>query len=153
MLWLLSVWTKGLIAVSFMGDDWAEGHHDVELEDESGRLLARARLPEGFDGIARLHALVAEHAPPEWADLDPEQVAAQVVIGTETDRGPWVTALRAAGYLVCAIDPLSSARYRQRHSTSGARATPVTRIGSPRSSVSTVPIIDLPLGTASALMR
>src|SRR5882762_554325 len=30
---------------------------------EGGRGLARARLPEGLEGITRLHALVAEHAP------------------------------------------------------------------------------------------
>ena len=106
----------------FIGDDWAEDHHDVELEDERGHLLARARLPEGLDGITRLHALVAEHAPPDWADLDPEQVAAQVMVAIETDRGPWVAALRAAGYVVYAINPLSAARYRERHSTSGAKS-------------------------------
>lgn len=83
----------------FIGDDWAEDHHDVELEDERGHLLARTRLPEGLDGIVRLHSLVAEHAPAEWADLGPEQVAGEVVVGIETDRGPWATALRAAGYL------------------------------------------------------
>ena len=33
-----------------------------------------------------------------------------------------VTALRAAGYQVFAINPLSAARYRQRHSTSGAKS-------------------------------
>jgi hypothetical protein len=33
-----------------------------------------------------------------------------------------VSALRAAGYLVFAINPLSAARYRQRHSTSGAKS-------------------------------
>jgi hypothetical protein len=31
----------------FVGDDWAEAHHDVEVMDESGRRLAKARLPEG----------------------------------------------------------------------------------------------------------
>ena len=106
----------------FIGDDWAEDHHDVELEDEDGRRLARARLPEGLEGITRLHALVAEHAPAAWADLPPEQAADQVVVGIETDRGPWVTALRAAGYLVYAINPLSVARYRERHATSGAKS-------------------------------
>lgn len=106
----------------FIGDDWAEDHHDVEIEDEDGRRLARARLPEGLEGISRLHALVAEHAPPVWAELPPEQVAGQVVVGIETDRGPWVTALRAAGYLVYAINPLSAARYRERHATSGAKS-------------------------------
>jgi len=106
----------------FIGDDWAEDHHDIEIEDEQGRRLARARLPEGLDGIAGLHALIAEHAPPEWAELSAEQVAAQVVVGIETDRGPWVRALRASGYQVYAINPMSAARYRERHSTSGAKS-------------------------------
>jgi len=43
----------------FIGDDWAEDHHDLEVEDETGRRLAKARLPEGLEGISRLHALVA----------------------------------------------------------------------------------------------
>ena len=106
----------------FIGDDWAEDHHDVELEDEDGRRLARARLPEGLEGITRLHALVAEHAPAAWAELPPEQVAGQVVVGIETDRGPWVIALLAAGYVVYAINPMSAARYRERHATSGAKS-------------------------------
>lgn len=105
----------------FIGDDWAEDHHDLEIEDEDGRRLARARLPEGLEGITRLHVLVAEHAP-DGVDVAPEQVAAQVIVGIETDRGPWVTALLAAGYQVFAINPLSAARYRQRHSTSGAKS-------------------------------
>jgi transposase len=108
--------------VLFIGDDWAEDHHDVELMGEDGRRLARVQLPEGLEGITRLHALVAGHAPAGWSELPPEQVAGQVVIGIETDRGPWVAALRAAGYQVFAINPLSAARYRERHSTSGAKS-------------------------------
>ena len=103
----------------FIGDDWAEDHHDIEMESEDGHRLARTRLPEGLDGISALHALVAEHAP---AELTPEQTAGQVIIGIETDRGPWVSALCAAGYQVFAINPLSAARYRERHSTSGAKS-------------------------------
>ena len=45
----------------FGGDDWAEDHHDVELMDAAGRVLARRRLPEGVAGIAQLHALIGEH--------------------------------------------------------------------------------------------
>jgi transposase len=113
---------KEFPGVFFLGDDWAEDHHDIEIQNEAGRRLAKARLPEGLDGISRLHALVAEHAPVEWADLAPEELAARVVVGIETDRGPWVAALRAAGYRVFAINPLSVARYRERHSTSGAKS-------------------------------
>jgi transposase len=103
--------------VLFIGDDWAEAHHDIELVDEDGRRLARRRLPEGVDGLAALHALVADHLD---EDSDPDQV----LIGIETDRGPWVGALVAAGYTVYAVNPLQVARYRERHATAGAKSDP-----------------------------
>jgi hypothetical protein len=46
--------------VLFVGDDWAEDHHDVEIVDEQGRKLARQRLPEGLAGITSFHALVGQ---------------------------------------------------------------------------------------------
>ena len=106
----------------FVGNDWAEDHHDVEVQSEDGTVLARRRLPEGLEGVAQLHALIAEHAPAGWAELQAEQAALRVVIGIETDRGAWVAALRAAGYQLFAINPMSVARYRERHSTSGAKS-------------------------------
>ncbi len=99
----------------FVGDDWAEDHHDVEVQDEAGRRLGKAKLQEGIGGIARLHELIAEH-------LDQDAEAEQVVVGIETDRGPWVQAVLAAGYRVWAINPLQVARYRERHSVSGAKS-------------------------------
>ena len=102
----------------FAGDDWAEGHHDVELMDTSGRRLAKARLPEGVAGIARLHAMIGEQL---GEDAD-EEDARQVAIGIETDRGPWAAALIAAGYTVYAINPLQASRYRERHGVSGAKS-------------------------------
>src|SRR6266508_6610807 len=113
---------QGGRGVLFVGDDWAEDHHDVEIVDEMGRRLVRVRLPEGLDGMTRLHALISEHLPPEWADLPPEQAAVQVKVGIETDRWPWVQALVAAGYEVFAVNPMQVARYRERHSTSGAES-------------------------------
>ena len=97
-----------------VGDDWAEGHHDVELMDDSGRVLARMRLPEGAAGMARLHQMIGEHL--DRAD------EGEVRVGIETDRGLWVTALAAAGYAVYGINPLQAARYRERHSVSGAKS-------------------------------
>jgi transposase len=47
---------------------------------------------------------------------------AQVMVGIETDRGLWVTALVAAGYQVWAINPMAAARYRDRHHISGAKS-------------------------------
>jgi len=99
----------------FVGDDWAEDHHDVELQDEAGARLARARLPEGVAGITRLHELVGAHL---GEDAGPGEVA----IGIETDRGPWVQALIAAGYRVFAVNPRQVARYRERHGTSGGKS-------------------------------
>ena len=97
----------------FLGNDWAEAHHDIELQDDDGRVLERRRLPEGVNGLAALHALVADH-------LGDQDQPDAVLVGIETDRGPWVQALIAAGYQVFAINPLQVARYRQRHGTSGA---------------------------------
>jgi hypothetical protein len=51
--------------VLFIGNDWAEAHHDFDIVDEDGRRLARRRLPEGVDGLAALHALVADHLEEE----------------------------------------------------------------------------------------
>nr|GLK40431.1 hypothetical protein GCM10017611_73060 [Rhodococcus wratislaviensis] len=41
----------------FVGDDWAEQHHDVHLMDDTGRRLSSRRLPEGLAGIRTLHEL------------------------------------------------------------------------------------------------
>jgi transposase len=104
----------------FVGDDWAEDHHDVELMDAAGGRLARARLPEGVAGIARLHALIGAQLGEDAEDI--EDAAGQVTVGIETDRGPWVQALLAAGYTVCAVNPLQAARYRERLGVSGAKS-------------------------------
>jgi transposase len=68
-------------------------------------------------GIARLHAMIAEQ-------LGEDTDEAEVLVGTETERGPWVAALLAAGYTVYAVNPLQAARYRERHSVSGAKSDP-----------------------------
>jgi hypothetical protein len=100
--------------VIFVGVDWAEAHHDVHVQDGEGRRLGGGRLAEGVEGIARFHELAAQHAH------DP----GEVVIGIGTDRGLFVAALVAAGYQVFAVNPLSTSRYRDRHSTSGAKSDP-----------------------------
>jgi len=98
----------------FVGHDWAEAHHDVYVQDEAGKRLAGARLPEGVEGVARFHELVAPFT----------EEPGEVVVATETDRGLFVGALVAAGYRVLAVNPMSTSRYRERHSTSGAKSDP-----------------------------
>ncbi|WP_410661846.1 IS110 family transposase, partial [Amycolatopsis sp. lyj-112] len=87
----------------------------MEIQDQAGQRLGKARLPEGVEGIARLHGLLARFLP---EDAEPSQV----LIGIETDRGPWVAALVAAGYRVFALNPRQSARARDRLGVSGAKS-------------------------------
>src|SRR5487761_1443468 len=98
------------------GDDWAVDHHDGEVMHGAGEGLARKRLPEGATGMAQLHALIGQFVPED--DMD----GTEVVIGIETDRGPWVAALIAAGYTVYPVNPLQASRYRERHGVSGAKS-------------------------------
>jgi transposase len=99
----------------YAGDDWAEDHHDVEVMDEAGKVLAKRRLPEGVAGIAQLHELIGRLLPGDADD-------AEVAVGIETGRGPWVAALIAAGYRVFPVNPLQASRYRDRHGVSGAKS-------------------------------
>jgi transposase len=101
--------------VLYVGNDWAKDHHDVELVDDDGRVLARRRLQEGVEGLAGLHALIADH-------LGEGAEPGQVLVGIETDRGPWPQALIASGYTVYPINPLQVARYRGRHGTAGGKS-------------------------------
>ncbi len=98
----------------FVGVDWSESHHDVCAMDADGKVLAKGRVPEGVEGVARLHEMVSAHAE------DPSDVA----VGIELDRGLLVGALVASGYAVHAVNPLSVDRYRDRHRTSGAKSDP-----------------------------
>jgi len=63
----------------FVGDDWAEDHHDIEVMDEAGKVLAKRRLPEGAAGMTQLHALIGRFLPEDADD-------AEVVTGIETDE-------------------------------------------------------------------
>jgi hypothetical protein len=99
----------------YVGDDWAGDHHDVEVMNEAGEVLAKKRLPEGAAGMSQLHGLIGRHVPGDADD-------AEVVIGIETDRGPWVAALIAAGCTVYPANPLLASRYRERHGVSGAKS-------------------------------
>ena len=98
----------------FLGDDWAEAHHDIYICNETGDRLAARRLPEGIAGVTALHELASAHA----------SSPSEVVVGIETDRGLWVQSMIEAGYQVYAINPRAASRYRDRHSLSGAKSDP-----------------------------
>jgi transposase len=96
----------------YLGIDWAEAHHDVCLLDEAGTRLGKARIPDGIEGLARIHELVSEHT----------SNPGMVVVGIETDRGLLVQGLVATGYQVYALNPFAVSRYRDRHAVSRAKS-------------------------------
>lgn len=98
----------------FVGDDWAEAHHDVYVCDDDGTKLIARRLVDGIEGVTGLHELIAELV----------EGPAEVIVGIETDRGLWVQSLVEAGYQVYAINPKAASRYRDRHTLSGAKSDP-----------------------------
>jgi transposase len=97
----------------FCGVDWAEGHHDVALVDEEGRLVAKRRINETPEGFAEFTAILGE------AGDCAEQ---PIPVAIETPRGLLVAALRATGRPVYPINPLAVARYRERTSLSGKKS-------------------------------
>lgn len=98
----------------YVGIDWAEAHHDVCVENEDGEVLTKGRVPDGVEGVERIHDMVGTHAQ------DPKEVA----IGIELDRGLLVSALVGAGYEVHAVNPLAVSRYRDRLTPAGAKSDP-----------------------------
>lgn len=98
----------------FVGVDWAETHHDICVLDEAGIILARKRIPDTLAGVRALHELLAPLAE------EPDDV----IIAIEKDRGLIVTAMIGANYHVYALNPMSVARYRERHVTSGSKSDP-----------------------------
>ncbi len=116
----------------FVGDDWAEAHHDVYVMDEAGDQLGYRRLSEGLEGIGAFHDLVAGYVD------DP----ADVVIGIETDRGrgsmPW---------LLVAIRCMQSTRWRCHVTGTGTPSqVPSLILVTP----SCLPISCVPIGTIIA---
>lgn len=98
----------------FVGIDWSEKQHDVELHSESGKRLRSLRIGHGIEGLAQLQASIAEFTD------EPDQV----MVAVESSHGLLVQALVASGYVVYDINPLAAARYRERHSLAGAKSDP-----------------------------
>jgi transposase len=97
----------------YCGIDWAEDHHDIALVNRDGQLLARRRISDDAAGLAQLLALLAEHGD------NPDD---PVPVAIETPRGLLVACLRATGRPVYPINPMSVARYRDRHSVAGRKS-------------------------------
>jgi len=102
-----------LLVQVFCGIDWAEDHYDVALVDQAGVVLMERRIDDDAIGYQLLLALLAEHGDDQ---VEPIPVA------IETPRGLVVACLRRTGRQVYAINPLSVARYRERHSVARTKS-------------------------------
>jgi predicted NBD/HSP70 family sugar kinase len=74
------------VTLLFCGIDWAETHGDVAIIDESGRLVAKKRIPDDPSGFAQLVELLAEAGdcaehPVPVAIEDPTRTARCVAVG------------------------------------------------------------------------
>lgn len=87
----------------FVGIDWSESHHDVEVQAGSGKVLKQLRIDADVAGLTRLQETLSELA----------EEPSQVVIGIESNHGLLVNALVASGYRLYSINPLTSARARE----------------------------------------
>lgn len=95
------------------GIDWAEGHHDIALVDDDGRLVAKRRISETPAGLAELISVMAAAG---------DSPAEPIPVAIETPRGLLVAALRATGRPVYPINPIAVARYRERTAVSGKKS-------------------------------
>ena len=106
-------WRRGIWVAVYCGIDWAEGHHDIALVDDEGKLIGKRRIHESLDGLAELTAMLAAAG---------DSAEAPIPVAIETPRGLLVAALRATGRPVYPINPLAVARYRERTSVSGKKS-------------------------------
>jgi transposase len=96
----------------FVGIDWSEKHHDVEVLGEDGKRLRSLRVEHGVEGLSKLQEVLVE------LSQEPEQVA----VAVESDHGLLVNALIGCGYAVYPVNPKVAARYRDRDSVAGAKS-------------------------------
>jgi transposase len=97
----------------YCGLDWAENHHDIALVNEAGELLAKQRITDDAAGYKILLDLLAAHGDTPHAPIP---------VAIETSHGLLVATLRTGTRQIYAVNPLSAARYRDRHALSGKKS-------------------------------
>jgi transposase len=91
----------------FAALDWAREAHVVVVVHQDGTRAATIKFDHSAEGWAHLRAQLAPFGP-------------ELPIAVETNQGPAVEQLLAAGCLVFPLNPKAAVRYRERKSPSGA---------------------------------
>jgi transposase len=87
----------------YVGLDWADTHHDVEVLDEAGKRVGARRFAHSHAGLHELHAFLLGIAP------EVEQLACIV----ETNHGLLITFLLEAGIPVYPVNPKTANQLRK----------------------------------------
>jgi transposase len=87
----------------YVGLDWADTHHDVEVQDESGKRVGVRRFAHSHQGLNDLKQFLLSMA------LSPEHLACVV----ETNHGLLITFLLEAGIPVYPVNPKSANQLRK----------------------------------------
>ena len=99
----------------FVGHDWAEAHHDVSCRRRAGPPARAAagclRASRGWPGSMSWSRRLVDD-PGRGGDRDRDR------------SGPVRRGVGRGGLQVLAVNPMSTSRYRERHSTSGAKSDP-----------------------------
>src|SRR2546430_1796708 len=87
----------------YVGLDWADTHHDVEVQDEAGKRIGARRFAHSHDGLNELKAfLLGIAASPE-----------ELVCIVETNHGLLIAFLLEAGIPVYPVNPKTTHRLRK----------------------------------------
>jgi len=87
----------------YIGLDWADTHHDVEVLDEAGKRIGARRFAHSHDGLNELKQFVLSIAS------QPEELACIV----ETNHGLLITFLLEAGIPVYPVNPKTANQLRK----------------------------------------
>ncbi len=87
----------------YVGLDWADTHHDVEVLDEAGKRVGARRFPHSHEGLNELKQFVLSIA------ASPEHLACIV----ETNHGLLITFLLEAGFPVYPVNPKAANQLRK----------------------------------------
>jgi transposase len=87
----------------YVGLDWADTHHDVEVLDEAGKRVGARRFAHNHEGLNELKHFVLSIA------ASPEHLACIV----ETNHGLLITFLLEAGIPVYPVNPKSANQLRK----------------------------------------
>ncbi len=87
----------------YVGLDWADTHHDVEVQDEAGQRVGARRFAHSHDGLHELKAFLLGIA------AAPEELACIV----ETNNGLLITFLLEAGFPVYPVNPKATHQLRK----------------------------------------